>query len=154
MGALLGLSVRHPRGPEATPRCMGSKVFERNERHAAWELSWGSPSATPAARKPRHAAWEAKCLKETNATLHGSSPGALPGALLAPPPRPKVTQTCMRSRFLEKNERHAHGKHMSPQDRPKSFGMENVDFFENVSFSLEKCRFGANRGVLPYVLKR
>ena len=30
-------------GTEATPRCMGSKVFERNERHAAWELSWGPP---------------------------------------------------------------------------------------------------------------
>ena len=32
---LLADRWRHPRGPERAPRCMGSIVFEKNERHAA-----------------------------------------------------------------------------------------------------------------------
>ena len=37
------------------------------------------------------------------------------------------------------------------QDRPlKKYQL----FIKNIDFSLEKCRFGANRGVLHYVLRR
>ena len=53
----------------------------------AWRRPGGVPgglgrrrkASQEKAQKPRHAAWEAKFLKETNATLHGSSPGALLG---------------------------------------------------------------------------
>ena len=45
-----------------------------------------------------------------------------------------------------------------PQDHPKTKTrppIEKVSFFiKNVDFSLEKCRFGAHRGVLHYVLMR
>ena len=37
------------------------------------------------------------------------------------------------------------------QDRPLK---KCRSFIKNVSFSMEKCRFGAHRGVLHYVLKR
>ena len=40
---LLADRRRHPRGRERAPRCMGSIVFEKNERHAAWERSWRHP---------------------------------------------------------------------------------------------------------------
>ena len=43
---LLADRWRHPRGRERAPRCMGSIVFEKNERHAAWERSWLAPGAT------------------------------------------------------------------------------------------------------------
>ena len=55
---LLADRWRHPRGQERAPRCMGSIVFEKNERHAAWERSWPTAGATPAAQNERHAAWE------------------------------------------------------------------------------------------------
>jgi hypothetical protein len=55
---------------------MGSIVFEKNERHAAWERSWPAAGATPAAQNERHAAWESLFFKKTNATLHGSAPAA------------------------------------------------------------------------------
>ena len=58
---------------ERVPRCMGSIVFEKNERHAAWERSWPAAGATPAAQNERHAAWESFCFKKTNATLHGNT---------------------------------------------------------------------------------
>ena len=73
---LLADRWRHPRGQERAPRCMGSIVFEKNERHAAWERSWPTAGATPAAQNERHAAWESFFLKKTNATLHGSAPAA------------------------------------------------------------------------------
>ena len=74
----------------------------------------------------------------TSATLHGRhcfckqrAPRCM-GALLAGPRR---HQTTPRPR----------------QDRP----LKKYRFFiKNVGFSLEKCRFGAHRGVLHYVLKR
>ena len=84
---LLADRWRHPRGQERAPRCMGSIVFEKNERHAAWERSWPTAGATPAAQNERHAAWEALFLKKTSATLHGSAPGRPP----APPDHPKTT---------------------------------------------------------------
>ena len=34
------------------------------------------------------------------------------------------------------------------------FWLKKLFFIKNVDFSLEKCRFGAHRGVLHYVLKR
>ena len=43
---LLADRWRHSRGRERAPRCMGSIVFEKNERHAAWERSWPAPRAT------------------------------------------------------------------------------------------------------------
>ena len=43
---LLADRWRHPRGRERAPRCMGSIVFEKTERHAAWERSWPAPGAT------------------------------------------------------------------------------------------------------------
>ena len=54
---------------------MGSIVFAKNERHAAWERSWPAAGATPAAQNERHAAWESFFFKKTSATLHGSAPG-------------------------------------------------------------------------------
>ena len=81
MGALLAGSWRHPRGPEPTPRSMEIIIFQKNERHAAWERSCRSRA-------------------------------------------PKISQ--------EKKLRF---------------------FINNVDFSLEKCRFGAHRGVLHYVLR-
>ena len=72
---LLADRWRHPRGRERAPRCMGSIVFEKNERHAAWERSWPAAGATPAAQNERHAAWESLFFKKTSATLHGSAPG-------------------------------------------------------------------------------
>ena len=35
-----------------------------------------------------------------------------------------------------------------------SFNQKSCFFIKNVDFSLEKCRFGAHRGVLHYVLRR
>ena len=35
-----------------------------------------------------------------------------------------------------------------------SFKQKNVFFIKNIDFSLEKCRFGAKKGVLHYVLRR
>ena len=35
-----------------------------------------------------------------------------------------------------------------------SFNQKNCFFIKNVDFSLEKCRFGATKGVLHYVLRR
>ena len=35
-----------------------------------------------------------------------------------------------------------------------SFNQKNCFFTKNIDFSLEKCRFGAHRGVLHYVLRR
>ena len=35
-----------------------------------------------------------------------------------------------------------------------SFNQKSWFFNKNIDFSLEKCRFGANRGVLHYVLRR
>ena len=35
-----------------------------------------------------------------------------------------------------------------------SFNQKSCFFIKNVDFSLEKCRFGATKGVLHYVLKR
>ena len=89
-----------------------------------WCCSWPTAGATPAAENERHAAWEALFLKKTSATLHGSAPGRPP----APPDHPKTTP------------------------RPP---IEKVPIFiKNVDFSLEKCRFGAHRGILHYVLRR
>ena len=46
----------------------------------------------------------------------------------------------------------------APPDHPKTTPrppIEKVSFFIiNVDFSLQKCRFGAHRGVLHYVLRR
>ena len=84
---LLADRWRHPRGRERAPRCMGSIVFEKNERHAAWERSWPTAGATPAAQNERHAAWESFVFKKTIATLHGSAPGRPE----APPDHPKTT---------------------------------------------------------------
>ena len=87
---LLADRWRHPRGPERAPRCMGSIVFKKNERHAAWERSWPAPGAA------------------------------------RPPPDPR-------------------------QDRP----LKKYHFvIKNIGFSLEKCRFGAQKGVSHYVLRR
>ena len=81
-----------------------------------------------AAKNERHTAWEALFLKKTSATLHGSAPGRPP----VPPDHPK-TKTRPR------------------QDRP----LKKYRFLiRNVGFSLEKCRFGANRRSWHYVLKR
>ncbi len=49
-----------------------------------------------------------------------------------------------------------------PQDRPKTTQRPRQDrplkkyrfFIKNIDFSLEKCRFGAKKGVLHYVLRR
>ena len=35
-----------------------------------------------------------------------------------------------------------------------SFNQKNCFFIRNIDFSLEKCRFGAKKGVLHYVFKR
>ena len=114
---LLADRWRHPRGRERAPRCMGSIVFEKNERHAAWERSWPAPGATKCSRSHPRAAWESFFFKKTNATLHGSAPAA--------------------------------------QGRPRSAKRKKEGIFiKNVDFSMEKCRFGAHRGVLHYVLKR
>ena len=43
---LLADRWRHPRGPERAPRSMGIIVFQKNERHAAWERSWPARGAT------------------------------------------------------------------------------------------------------------
>ena len=48
---LLADRWRHSRGRERVPRCMGSIVFEKNERHAAWER-------LPKMQNERYAAWE------------------------------------------------------------------------------------------------
>ena len=90
MGVLLADSWRHPRGPERAPRCMGSIVFKKNERHAAWERSWPAPGAT------------------------------------RPPPDPSPDRPLKKYHFVIKN----------------------------IDFSLEKCRFGAKKGVSHYVLRR
>ena len=80
-------------------------------------------------------------------------------ALLGPRPPPpgaqKPTPPAGEAHFKKKNERHRSEKHFSAQDRPKELFIQIVDFLiEHVNFSLEKCMFGANRGVLAYVLKR
>ena len=61
---LLADRWRHPRSRERAPRCMGSIVFSKNERHAAWERSWPAAGATPAAQNERHAAWESFFVKK------------------------------------------------------------------------------------------
>ena len=79
------------------------------------------------------------------------------------PRGPERAPRCMGSIVFEKNERHAAWERSWPaprrhqttprprQDRPlKKYRL----FIKNVGFSLEKCRFGAHRGVLHYVLKR
>ena len=35
-----------------------------------------------------------------------------------------------------------------------SFDQKNCFFIKNIDFSLEKCRFGAKKGLLHYVLRR
>ena len=35
-----------------------------------------------------------------------------------------------------------------------SFNQKSCFFIKNIDFSLEKCRFGAKKGVLHYVLRR
>ena len=35
-----------------------------------------------------------------------------------------------------------------------SFNQQSCFFIKNIEFSLEKCRFGATKGVLHYVLRR
>jgi hypothetical protein len=55
---------------------MGSIVFDKNERHAAWERSWPSAGATKCSRNHPRAAWESLFFKKTSATLHGSAPAA------------------------------------------------------------------------------
>jgi hypothetical protein len=99
---------------------MGSKVFERNERHAAWELSWGPP-----------------------------------GGLLAPPPWPK-SHANLEEKQITKKKRTPQQREafLGPRPAQGAFYVNCCFFIENVSFSLEKCVFGANRGVLAYVLKR
>ena len=112
-----------------------------------------------AAQNERHAAWEALFLKKTSATLHGSAPGRQ----LAPPPRPRTSATlhgkhcfskkraprCMRT-LLAGPRRHQNTPRPR-QDRP----LKKYRFFiKNIDFSLEKCRFGAKKGVLHYVFRR
>ena len=52
--------------------------------------------------------------------------------------------------------------YLAPQDRPKTTQRPRQDrpvkkhhfFIKNIDFSLEKCRFGAKKGVSHYVLRR
>ena len=52
--------------------------------------------------------------------------------------------------------------YLEPEDRPKTSQRPRQDrplkkhhfFIKNIGFSLEKCVFGAHRGVLHYVLRR
>ena len=89
--------------------------------------------------------------------------GVAPGRPLAPPPRPRTSATqhenhffsekraprCMRA--LPAGPRRHQTTPRPRQDRP----LKKYHFFtKNVDFSLEKCRFGAHRGVLHYVLRR
>ena len=84
-------------------------------------------------------------------------------ALLPPPRGPERAPRCMGSIVFEKNEHHAAWERSWPaprrhqttprprQDRP----LKKYRFFiNNIDFSLEKCRFGAKKGVLHYVLRR
>ena len=84
-------------------------------------------------------------------------------ALLPAPPRPRTSATlhgkhcfckqraprCMGA-LLAGPRRHQ----TTPRPRPDHPLKKYRFFIKNVGFSLEKCRFGANRRVLHYVLKR
>ena len=184
MGALLAGSWRQPRGPERAPRSMGIMCFEKNEHHAPWERSWPAAGATPAAQNERHAAWESFLLKknerraawECSWPAAGATPAAQnerhaawesfclkknechaawePGQLL-PPLRPRTSATQHGNHFLKKTNATLHGNAPAAQGRPRSDKTKKYCFFiKNIDFSLEKCRFGDEKGVLHYVLRR
>ena len=57
--------------------------------------------------------------------------------------------------FFKKTSATLHESAPAAQGRPRSAKRKKQRFFiKNVVFSLEKCRFGATKGVLHYVLRR
>ena len=97
--------------------------------------------------------------------LHGHTPhgdqAVRDSAMRSAPSRPDVRESCTAIFAMvclpEKDL-----SPRPPQDRPKTTQRPRQDrplkkyrfFIKIVDFSLEKCRFGANRGVLHYGLRR
>ena len=67
------------RCPERAPRCMGSIVFEKNERHAAWERSWPAPGATrPPQDQDKTAHWKSIVFSSKILIFHWKNVGLGP----------------------------------------------------------------------------
>ena len=81
------------------------------------------------------------------------------GALLAGPRRHQTTPRPRQDRPLKKLIFHWKSVYLEPQGAPnvdmQDIYAKLIDFLiKNIDFSLEKCRFGAKKGVLHYVLRR
>ena len=89
-------------------------------------------------KNERHAAWE-RSWPATGATKCSRS-------------HPRAA---WESFFFKKTNATLHGSAPAAQGRPRSPKRKKLRFcIKNIDFSLEKCRFGAHRGVLHYVFKR
>ena len=89
-------------------------------------------------KNERHAAWERSW----------PAPGATKSSRSHP-------RTAWESFFFKKTSVTLHGSAPAAQGRPRSPKTKKSRFcIKNIDFSLEKCRFGATKGVVHYVLRR
>ena len=104
-----------------------------------------------AAANERHAAWESFFFKKTSATLHGSAPGRPQ----APPNVPEAIPAQHGNHFFSKKRTPRCMGALLPLKGAQDHPRQKITFLHQTYLSLlEKCRFGAHRGVLHYVLRR